>query len=113
MSRIRLKSAIARLTRAGSAFKAYGFALTDGTPLKTIEVKVDDGPWKPAVIEPAEKHSWKQFTYAWEGATPGEHTIVSRVTDVNGQVQPTAADLARKKTFLEDNSQFPRKVMIA
>jgi hypothetical protein len=28
-------------------------------------------------------------------------------------VQPTAADLARKKTFLEDNSQFPRKVKIA
>jgi hypothetical protein len=49
----------------------------------------------------------------WEGATPGEHTLVSRATDVNGVVQPTAADLSRKKTFLEDNSQFPRKVMIA
>jgi hypothetical protein len=38
---------------------------------------------------------------------------VSRVTDVNGQVQPTVEDLARKKTFLENNSQMPRKVMIA
>ena len=27
-------------------------------------------------------------------------------------VQPTAEDLKRKKTFLEDNSQFPRKVRI-
>ena len=26
----------------------------------------------------------------WEGATPGEHTLVSRVTDVDGTVQPTA-----------------------
>jgi hypothetical protein len=48
----------------------------------------------------------------WTGATPGPHTIVSRATDVNGQVQPTAADLENKKTFLEDNSQFPRKVTI-
>jgi hypothetical protein len=48
----------------------------------------------------------------WEGATPGEHTLVSRVTDMNGSVQPVAADLKRKKTFLEDNAQFPRKVMI-
>jgi len=27
-------------------------------------------------------------------------------------VQPTAAELSRKKTVLEDNSQFPRKVRI-
>ena len=59
------------------------------------------------------KHSWKLFTYTWDGATPGPHTLVSRVTDVNGQVQPTVEDLARKKTFLENNSQMPRKVMIA
>ena len=77
-----------------------GWVLNDGTPLRSVEVKVDDGPWKPAVLDPANtKHSWKLFTYTWEGATPGEHTIVSRVTDVNGQVQPTAADLARKKTL--------------
>ena len=37
---------------------------------------------------------------------------MSRVTDITGNVQPTTEDLANKKTFLEDNSQFPRKVMI-
>ena len=51
-------------------------------------------------------------TYAWDGPAAGEHTLVSRVTDSNGNVQPTADDLATKKTFLEDNSQHPRKVMI-
>jgi hypothetical protein len=35
------------------------------------------------------------------------------VTDVNGKVQPTAEELETKKTFLEDNSQFPRTVKIA
>ena len=77
---------------------------------------MDDGPWQPATIDPghaATSISWKLFTYAWTGATPGEHTLVSRVTDVNGQVQPTAKDLENKKTFLEDNSQYPRKVMVS
>ena len=59
------------------------------------------------------KYSWKLFTFIWNGATPGEHTLVSRVTDANGKVQPTAEDLENKKSFLEDNSQHPRTVMIA
>jgi len=59
------------------------------------------------------KYSWKLLNYAWTGATPGEHTLVPRVTDATGKVQPTAEELANKKTFLEDNSQFPRKVMIS
>jgi len=52
---------------------------------------VDDGAWQPVAMDPAtsSKYSWKLFTYTWNGATPGEHTIVSRVTDVNGKVQPT------------------------
>ena len=59
------------------------------------------------------KYSWKLFTYAWNGATPGEHTLVSRVTDATGRVQPTSEEIANKKTFLEDNSQYPRKLTIA
>jgi DMSO/TMAO reductase YedYZ molybdopterin-dependent catalytic subunit len=55
----------------------------------------------------------KLFTFDWKGATAGDHTLVSRATDVNGTAQPAAADLRRKKTFLEDNSQFPRKITIA
>jgi hypothetical protein len=89
--------------------------LNDGTPIRSVDVRVDDGPWQPATMDPATngKYSWKLFTYSWSGATPGEHTLVSRVTDVTGAVQPTAEALENKKTFLEDNSQHPRKVMIA
>jgi hypothetical protein len=35
------------------------------------------------------------------------------VTDATGRVQPTEKDLENKKTFLEDNSQQPRKVLIS
>lgn len=115
ITRMQLKSFIARVTKDGSRHKVLGVVLHDGTPIKSVEIKVDDGPWQAATMDPAttSKYSWKLFTYAWNGATPGEHTLVSRVTDVKGKVQPTAEELEVKKTFLEDNSQHPRKVMIA
>jgi len=115
VTHMRLKSFIARVTRDGSRYKVLGVVLNDGTPLKSVEVRVDDGAWQPASLDPATKgkYSWKLFTYSWNAPAPGEHTLVSRVTDVTGGVQPTADDIATKKTFLEDNSQHPRKVMIS
>jgi DMSO/TMAO reductase YedYZ molybdopterin-dependent catalytic subunit len=115
VTHMQLKSFIARVTRDGSGLKVLGVVLNDGTPLKSVEVRVDDGPWQAATMDPSTsgKYSWKLFTSTWNGATPGEHTLVSRVTDVTGKVQPTEKELETKKTFLEDNSQFPRKVMIS
>jgi DMSO/TMAO reductase YedYZ molybdopterin-dependent catalytic subunit len=114
VTKMRLKSIIARVTTNGKGYKVTGFVLNDGTPIRAVEVKVDDGPWQKAMLSPetSSTYSWKLFTFDWTGATPGEHTLVSRVTDVNGHVQPTAQDLANKKTFLEDNGQFPRKITI-
>jgi DMSO/TMAO reductase YedYZ molybdopterin-dependent catalytic subunit len=115
ITHMQLKSFIARVTREGARHKVLGIILHDGTPLRTVEVKVDEGPWHPAAIDPVtnDRFGWKLFTFTWNGATPGEHTLVSRVVDATGQVQPTSEDLVNKKTFLEDNSQYPRKVMIA
>jgi DMSO/TMAO reductase YedYZ molybdopterin-dependent catalytic subunit len=113
ITRQHLKSVIARVRKKGGSYEVFGFVLNDGTPLKSVEVKVDDGPWQKAVLASTNtQYSWKLFSYRWDGATPGEHTLVSRVTDADGKVQPTLDELKRKKTFLEDNSQYPRKVMI-
>ena len=115
ISHLQLKSFIARVTKRGADHNVFGIILHDGTPIRTVEVSVDGGPWQAATLDPStkEKYSWKFFNYTWKGATPGEHTIVSRVTDVTGKVQPTEKELENKKTFLEDNSQQPRKVMIS
>ena len=115
ISHLQLKSFIARVTKRGADHNVFGIVLHDGTPIRTVEVSVDGGPWQPATLDGStkEKYSWKFFNYTWRGATAGEHTIVSRVTDVNGKVQPTEKELENKKTFLEDNSQQPRKVMIS
>lgn len=114
ITRMRLKSVVARVTRAGATHKVVGFVLSDGTPIRSVEVRVDDGEWRPATLDTSlGKYAWKLFTYEWKDAAPGEHTLVSRATDVNGDVQPTSEDLETKKTFLEDNSQHPRTVRIS
>jgi DMSO/TMAO reductase YedYZ molybdopterin-dependent catalytic subunit len=115
VTHMQLKSFIARVTKSGNQYKVVGVVLNDGTPLRSVEVRVDEGPWQPATFDAAtnSKYSWKLFTYNWTTATPGEHTLVSRVTDAKGAVQPTEKELETKKTFLEDNSQHPRKVTIA
>ena len=114
VTRMQLKSVIARVTKRGSDCQVLGFVLNDGTPLRSVEVKVDDGPWQPARLAASNsQYSWKLFTHSWQGATPGEHTLVSRATNVNGQVQLTEADLDTKRTFLEHSAQFPRTVRIS
>jgi DMSO/TMAO reductase YedYZ molybdopterin-dependent catalytic subunit len=114
VSHLQLKSFVARVAKTGADHKITTIVLNDGTPIKTVEVKVDDGPWQPATLDPAtkDKYGWKLYHYTWKNAPAGEHTLVSRVTDVNGLVQPTAEEIESKKTFLEDNSQHPRMVMI-
>jgi len=115
VTHMQLKSFIARVTRTGDRCRVHGIVLNDGTAVKSVEVQIDDRPWQAATLDSStrDKYSWKLFTFEWTGATPGEHTLVSRVTDADGRVQPTADDLATKKTFLEDNSQYPRKIKIA
>ena len=114
ITRIRLKSAIARVTRASDHHTVQGFALNDGTPLRSVEVRIDDGPWERATLDPRNtKYSWKLFSHRWEGAAPGEHTIISRATDANGTMQPVLEDLAEKRTSWENNAQFARTVVIS
>lgn len=113
VTKIRLKSSIVRVTRDDGGHTIMGFVLNDGTPLRSVEVMIDDGPWQEAEIDPeSTQYSWKLFRLRWNDASPGEHTIVSRVTDVNGQVQPTSDQLPEKPTRWENNGQFPRTVMV-
>ena len=114
VSRIQLKSMVARVTRRGRRCKILGFVLNDGTPLSSVEVRIDEGPWLPATIDRSSTaYSWKLFTYYWENAPRGEHRILSRVIDAYGRVQPEEKDLELKKTRWENNAQFTRTVMIA
>ena len=112
-----VKSIIARAVKlADGTVRLTGAAWGDGTPLTSVEVKVDDGPWQMAKIDrtPKDKYTWRFFSFDWKNPSSGEHTIVSRATDQEGRVQPSADDpqIKLKKTYWEANQQWPRKIKI-
>jgi DMSO/TMAO reductase YedYZ molybdopterin-dependent catalytic subunit len=120
VTRMNLKSIVARITRqpsgdkSGVPTKAYGAAWDDGTGIKQVEVKVDDGPWQTAKLdeEPRAKFSWVFFSIDLGRLKPGKHTVVSRAIDVNGRIQPSENDdeIALKKTYWEAYQQWPREI---
>jgi DMSO/TMAO reductase YedYZ molybdopterin-dependent catalytic subunit len=113
ISRQQLKSVIARVTRTADHLRVTGFVLNDGAPLRSVDVRVDDGPWRPATLDAGSpRYAWKLFSFRWDGATAGAHTLVSRVTDASGRVQPEAKELETKLTFLENNAQWARRVQV-
>jgi hypothetical protein len=46
VTKMRLTSSIVRVTRSDGAYKITGFVLNDGTPLRSVEVKINDGAWQ-------------------------------------------------------------------
>jgi DMSO/TMAO reductase YedYZ molybdopterin-dependent catalytic subunit len=115
---IDVKSIIARAVRLkDGTVRLTGAAWTDGTRLEKVEVRVDDGPWQGAELEPQPEKApfgWTFFRYDWKDAKPGEHTVVSRAADAEGRVQPAAEDQAirLKRTYWEANQQYPRKLKV-
>ncbi len=118
ISRNRLKSVVARVTRKksgmGYEYKISGPAWGGPTAIEKVEVKVDDGPWRPATInERRGKYAWILWSINWPNPVPGQHTIVSRAIDANGKIQPTAAELQKQiASGRENNSQWPRTVVM-
>src|SRR4051812_18899060 len=110
-----IKSMVARaVRRKDGTIRISGAGWSDGTPLKNVELKIDDGPWISTTLGEQQKYTWTFWTYDWKDAPQGEHTLVSRATDEKGRVQPTADDpwIKLKKTYWESNQQYPRKIKL-
>lgn len=113
VTKMHVKSVVARVTRTTGTdrFKVFGAAWSDGTPLKSVEVQLDEGPWQPAKLEPqSNPYAWTFWTLDTTGLSAGDHTVVSRATDTTGREQPVSLEL--KKTYWEDNAQFRRKIKV-
>ncbi len=114
VSRDRLKSAPAKVTRENGRYTIMGAAW--GAPIAGVEVRIDDGHWQPAPLTEGEgsEYAWVFWTFDWEDPAAGEHTVTSRATDASGTVQPAPDDplLAGKATFWESNGQITRRVRI-
>lgn len=114
VGRARLKSAPAKVMRSGDAYQVIGAAW--GAPVASVDVRIDDGEWQPATLTEGEGNdfAWVFWTFDWDAPEPGEHTVTSRATDANGNVQPAPDDplLAGKATFWESNGHVTRTVAI-
>jgi DMSO/TMAO reductase YedYZ molybdopterin-dependent catalytic subunit len=116
VGRARLKSAPAKVTRLGNRYTVMGAAW--GAPVATVEVQIDNGPWRPAALDSAisaRRFAWRFWTLDWATPPAGEHTIRSRAIDFEGNIQPAQDDplIATKRTYWESNGQITRRVVIS
>lgn len=116
VGKMNLKSVAARVTRRGSGpARITGAAWSDGAAIAKVEVRIDDGAWRPAQLVPnRDAFAWTFWSFDWTDVKPGEHSIVSRATDAKGQVQPAPDDpfITQKKSRWENNQQAVRKILI-
>lgn len=116
VGKMNLKSLPARVIKhANGSMTVTGAAWSDGTPLKAVEVRIDDGAWRPARLTPNRNpYAWTFWSFEWPQAAPGEHTVASRAIDIHGKVQPAPDDpfITMKKTYWEANQQAVRKIKI-
>lgn len=110
-----LKSAPGRVVKSGETYRIDGAAW--GAPIRYVEVKIDDGPWKRARLDRSQRseYAWTFWSLNWANPEAGEHTITSRAVDTSGNVQPAMDDpkIAGKITYWESNGQITHTVAIA
>jgi DMSO/TMAO reductase YedYZ molybdopterin-dependent catalytic subunit len=110
ISRNRLKSVVARVTREKTAYFLSGAAWGGLSPIERVQVRVDEQPWRDAaIIEKGGPYAWSLWRWPWEGAALGIHVVASRAIDSRGEIQPERSEFQSAR---EDNSQWPRKVRV-
>ncbi len=86
-SRIDVPAPLARIAPGPTAVAGVAWAQRRG--LRSVEVRVDGGDWRPArLAEVPNVDTWRQWVLEWD-ATPGTHTLQVRATDGEGRTQPS------------------------
>src|SRR5882762_7651621 len=89
-----IKSAVALpwgATLAVGRHRVRGFAWSPAGRISRVDVSLDRGTtWQPAALrEPNIARAWTRWELEWD-ARPGEHVILTRATDDQGNSQPTS-----------------------
>ncbi len=73
---------------AGQPLAIAGVAWAPHRRISQVEVRIDDQPWAQAELSrELSTSSWRQWVYRWDEPTPGNHTVVVRATDGDGETQ--------------------------
>ena len=115
VGRALIKSLPAKVSRKNGKYRIFGAAW--GAPIRRVEVRIDSRPWLPGRIARGQEaeFAWKFWYLDWDNPSPGEHTLVSRAVDTQGNIQPTMDDprIAKKHTYWESNGQVTRRIRIS
>jgi DMSO/TMAO reductase YedYZ molybdopterin-dependent catalytic subunit len=90
-----------------AACEVAGYAWTGAGLISQVRVSTDGGEsWSATKLEaPANRFTWLKWTYKWQ-ASPGEHVLLSRAQDSEGNIQPLTRDSGRLDSY-ELNSCAP------
>ena len=91
--------------------RLHGFAHSPHGAIASVEWSAADGAsWRPArLVEPQVQYSWARFEFDWPG-TPGDHTLLTRATDVDGNTQPDAVPFNEKGYLFNQPLPHPIRV---
>ena len=90
----------------------HGYAHSPHGVISKVEWSADSGAnWSIAKVEESRvRYSWARFEFAWD-ATPGEHTLMTRATDVEGNTQPDRVPFNEKGYLF--NQPLPHPVRVS
>ncbi|MDX1494545.1 MAG: molybdopterin-dependent oxidoreductase, partial [Longimicrobiales bacterium] len=76
VGRANINSIPARVLKTADGHRIHGAAW--GADIARVEVRIDDGPWQPAVLGEGrgDPHAWTFWSMDWDPA-PGRHTVTS------------------------------------
>ena len=86
----RIDTPLSGATVAAGTVAIAGVAWEQHVGVKSVEVRVDNGPWINArLADSISADTWRQWVYPWP-ATAGSHKIQVRATDASGSTQRQA-----------------------
>jgi hypothetical protein len=77
-------------TIPAGTYTVRGKAWSGTGPITNVDVSLTgEGDWHPAQVEPPKgPYQWQDWSFAWEAAEHGRHSLRARATDAAGNTQP-------------------------
>ena len=96
---------------APGAQNLRGFAHSPHGEISGVEWSDDGGrSWSKAVVaQPQDEYSWAAFEFEWD-ASSGEHTVMTRATDIQGNTQPDRVPFNQKGYLF--NQPLPHPISV-
>jgi DMSO/TMAO reductase YedYZ molybdopterin-dependent catalytic subunit len=115
---MQIKSEIARPTRneavrAGSVYRVFGAAWSDGADILRVELSTDGGKnWEEArLLGDPVTFAWRLWEYRWRvSKAAGKYTLMSRATDARGRQQPASHEVDKKAYMINQTLPIETEV---